>query len=435
MAPRGRQVTCYGAAVLLAAALLLSAPDATEAYDSLDPNGNITIKWDVMHWTPDGYVAVVTMYNYQQFRHIGAPGWQLGWTWAKQEVIWSMAGAQATKQGDCSRFKGNIPHSCKKDPVVVDLLPDTPYNMQIANCCKAGVISTFTQDPANAASSFQLSIGLAGTTTKDVKLPKNFTLRTPGPGYTCGRAIVGKPSVFFTPDGRRATRAFMTWKVTCTYSQFLAQKTPSCCVSLSLFYNDTTVSCATCSCGCRNPNGTNCVNKGSPHLGSAIDGPGKWTGQPLVECTSHMCPVRINWLVKQNYKDYWRVQITITNFNFRMNYTEWNLVVLHPNFDNITQLFGLNYKPLTPYGPSINDTAMFWGVKPGNDVLMQAGSKLGSVQGELLLRKDSQTFTFEKEWVFPRRVYFNGDNCVLPSPESYPSFAENASPVTKESSG
>jgi len=153
------------------------------------------------------------MYNYQQFRHIGAPGWQLGWTWAKQEVIWSMAGAQATKQGDCSRFKGNIPHSCKKDPVVVDLLPDTPYNMQIANCCKAGVISTFTQDPANAASSFQLSVGLAGTTTKDVKLPKNFTLRTPGPGYTCGRAIVGKPSVFFTADGRRATRAFSKFSI------------------------------------------------------------------------------------------------------------------------------------------------------------------------------------------------------------------------------
>lgn len=27
------------------------------AYDPLDPNGNITIKWDVMSWTPDGYVV------------------------------------------------------------------------------------------------------------------------------------------------------------------------------------------------------------------------------------------------------------------------------------------------------------------------------------------------------------------------------------------
>ncbi|CAN6297747.1 unnamed protein product [Urochloa humidicola] len=343
MATGGRPVTCCcAAAVLLATALLLSAPDSTEAYDSLDPNGNITIKWDIILWTPDGYVAVVTMFNYQQFRHIGAPGWQLGWTWAKKEVIWSMVGAQTTEQGDCSKFLGNTPHSCKKDPTIVDLLPDTPYNMQITNCCKAGVLSTFNQDPANAAASFQLSVGLAGTTTKTVKLPKRFTLKTPGPGYTCGRAIVGKSSMFFSADGRRASRALMTWNVTCTYSQFLAQKTPSCCVSLSSSYNDTTVDCPTCSCGCQNPNRTNCVNKDSPHLRSA-------------------------------------------------------------------------------WGAGINDTAMFWGVKPYNDV------KLGSVQGELLIRKDSQTFTFEKGWAFPRRVYFNGDNCVMPAPESYPSLP-HASP-------
>jgi len=30
-----------------------------EAYDALDPNGNITIKWDVMAWTPDGYVVSI----------------------------------------------------------------------------------------------------------------------------------------------------------------------------------------------------------------------------------------------------------------------------------------------------------------------------------------------------------------------------------------
>ena len=28
-----------------------------EAYDPLDPFGNITIKWDVVSWTPDGYVV------------------------------------------------------------------------------------------------------------------------------------------------------------------------------------------------------------------------------------------------------------------------------------------------------------------------------------------------------------------------------------------
>lgn len=35
-----------------------------EAYDPLDPTGNVTIKWDVMSWTPDGYVVSVIIYEY-----------------------------------------------------------------------------------------------------------------------------------------------------------------------------------------------------------------------------------------------------------------------------------------------------------------------------------------------------------------------------------
>lgn len=403
---------------------------STEAYDALDPNGNITIKWDLIQWTPDGYVAVVTMFNFQQYRHIQAPGWTLGWTWAKKEVIWSAMGSQATEQGDCSKFKSALPHCCKKDPTIVDLLPGTPYNQQISNCCKGGVVTSWAQDPDNAVSSFQLSVGQAGTTNKTVRVPRNFTLKAPGPGYTCGPAKVGRPTQFYTKDGRRKTQAMMTWNVTCTYSQFLAQKTPSCCVSLSSFYNDTIVPCPTCTCGCQN-NGTqpgSCVNPNAPHLASVVQAHGKTNYAPLVQCTTHMCPIRVHWHVKLNYKDYWRVKVTITNFNYRMNYSEWNIVVQHPNFDNLTQLFSFNYKPLTPY-QAINDTAMLWGVKFYNDFLSQAGP-LGNVQSELLFRKDSSTFTFEKGWAFPRRIYFNGDNCVMPPPEAYP-FLPNASSRAK----
>ncbi|KAK9926149.1 hypothetical protein M0R45_023394 [Rubus argutus] len=400
---------------------------STEAYDALDPTGNITIKWDVISWTPDGYVAVVTMFNFQQYRHIQAPGWTLGWTWAKKEVIWSMVGAQATEQGDCSKYKGNVPHCCKKDPTVVDLLPGTPYNQQIANCCKGGVMQSWIQDPPNAVSSFQVSVGAAGTTNKTVRLPKNFTLKAPGPGYSCGQAKIVKPTRYLTADKRRMTQAMMTWNVTCTYSQFLAQKTPTCCVSLSSFYNDTIVNCPTCACGCEN-NSTNpgsCVEPDSPYLASAVAGSGKPTNSPLVQCTSHMCPVRVHWHVKLNYKEYWRVKVTVTNFNYRMNYTLWNLVVQHPNFDNLTKIFSFNYKSLTPYA-GLNDTAMLWGVKFYNDLLMQAGP-LGNAQSELLFRKDAATFTFEKGWAFPRRIYFNGDNCVMPPPDAYP-WLPNASP-------
>lgn len=88
----------------------------------------------------------------------------------------------------------------------------------------------------------------------------------------------------------------------------------------------------------------------SPYLQQAINGPGKSTNTPLVQCTSHMCPVRVHWHVKLNYKDYWRVKVAITNFNYRMNYSQWNLVVQHPNFNNLTTMFSFNYESLVPFG-------------------------------------------------------------------------------------
>ncbi|KAG5096031.1 hypothetical protein JHK84_051619 [Glycine max] len=339
---------------------------STDAYDPLDPNGNITIKWDVISWTPDGYVAVVTMNNFLAFRHIPSPGWSMRWTWAKKEVIWNMVGGQATEQGDCSKFKGNIPHSCKKNPTVVDLLPGTPYNQQVANCCKGGVLTTLVQDPTKAAASFQVSVGRAGTTNRTVKLPKNFTLKAPGPGYTCGPAKIVRPTKFITPDKRRVTVALST-----------------------------------------------------PHLASNVTSSGTNNLSPLVQCTKHMCPTQVHWHVMRNSKKYWRVKVTVTNFSYRMNYSDWNLLVQHHNFNNRTQVFGFNYK-LLALDAYTNDIAMLWGIKSRhNDILNQAGPK-GNVQAELLFRKDKAIFTFDKGWAFPRRIYFNGDICVMPPPDAYP---------------
>lgn len=57
---------------------------------------------------------------------------------------------------------------------------------------------------------------------------------------------------------------------------------------------------------------------------------------------------------------------------------------------------------------------------------MQAGP-FGNVQSELLFQKETSAFTFEKGWAFPRRIYFNGDNCVMPPPDSYPWLPNTAS--------
>ncbi|KAL3624081.1 hypothetical protein CASFOL_032897 [Castilleja foliolosa] len=197
---------CFGSTHAILLFFLLSCVSYTS---TAAPNqGNITIKWDVISWTPDGYVAVVSIFNYQPHRNITSPGWTLGWAWARKEVIWSMIGSRTIEQGDCSRFKGNIPHCCKKDPKVVDLSRKTPYNQRVDNCCKGGVLGSWAQGPMKATSSFQLAVGAAGTTNNTVRVPGNFTLRAPGPArYACGAAKIVRPTRFVTPDGRRVTQA------------------------------------------------------------------------------------------------------------------------------------------------------------------------------------------------------------------------------------
>jgi len=68
-----------------------------------------------------------------------------------------------------------------------------------------------------------------------------------------------------------------------------------------------------------------------------------------------------------------------------------------------------------------DDTGMFWGLPFYNDILLQEG-KDGNLQTEILLRKDPGIFTFREGWGFPRKIQFNGDECVMPPPDEYPSL-------------
>ncbi|KAK8668614.1 hypothetical protein V6N13_106064 [Hibiscus sabdariffa] len=418
-------------------------------YDPLDPYGNITIKWDLLQSDSGSNYVKVSILNFQKYRHIEQPGWKLGWDWKGKEAIWNMQGAEATEQGNCSRFKGGqLPHCCERTPSIIDLLPGTPYNMQTSNCCKGGVLSSMTQDPSKYGSIFQMSVSAANKA--DFDMPENFTLGVQG--YTCGQPVQVALSKY-SSDGRRWTQALGTWNVTCMYSQFLASTTPKCCVSLSAFYNSTIVPCPMCSCSCQGLPGAKCLNSGqTPSLLQEIK---DTNGQPpsLVRCSGHMCPIWIHWHVKQSYTQYWRVKITVHNQNIVKNYSEWNMVVLHPNLKSIEQVFSFNYEPLNPYGfisklssicsamplvcglkrlmhksailtqnimrSAADDTGMFWGIKFYNDVLLQEGDS-GNVQSEILLHKDSKIFTFREGWGFPRRILFNGDECVMPPPDQYP---------------
>ncbi|RZR79992.1 hypothetical protein BHM03_00005885 [Ensete ventricosum] len=322
--------------------------------------------------------VLVSIYNYQLYRHIERPGWRLGWTWPNDEVIWDMRGAEATNQGNCSKFKGDsIPHCCEKSPTIVDLPPGTPYNMQTKNCCRGGVLSSLAQDSSLAKASFQMTMESANISSPATGKPSNFTLGIPG--YTCSNATVVAPSKFQV-DKQRTTQALS--EVGGEQSNFLQL-----------------------------PNGD-----------------GGSTTSPALWCTTHMCPIRVHWHVKESYREYWRVKVTITNFDMQSNYSDWNLVIQHPSFRSILQIFSFNYLPLVHYG-EINDTGMFWGIKHYNDMLIQYGEN-GNVQTEMLLHKDAADFTFSGGWAFPRRLSFNGHECVMPPPDAYPTLPNGSSTMS-----
>ncbi|XP_047340364.1 COBRA-like protein 6 [Impatiens glandulifera] len=370
----------------------------------------------------------VSILNNQLYRHIEAPGWKLRWDWQGNEIIWKMMGAETTEQGDCSKFN-NVPYCCLKKPIIIDLLPGTPFNNQFTNCCKGGVLSSLMQGPGKYGSAFLMKVGgIVGSTSSNDKMhvgvPLNFSLGLSG--YSCGNPFRVAPTIFYYDNGRRTKQAAATYNVTCTYSQFLSSPSPKCCVSLSAFYNDTIIPCPSCSCGCPNQVEPNCV-KNREKVKEIMQVP----TEALVECTRHMCPIRVHWHIKVNYKEYWRVKLTVTNMNYVKNYSQWNLVVLHPNLRSLTQVFSFNYQPLNQFG-NINDTGMFYGIEFYNDILLQSGEN-GNVQTEMLLNKENGNFTFGGGWAFPRRISFNGDECVMPSPDDYPTLPNKAELILSSS--
>lgn len=76
---------------------------------------------------------------------------------------------------------------------------------------------------------------------------------------------------------------------------------------------------------------------------------GRLTTSPIL-CTQHMCPISVHWHVKVSYRKYWRVKMTITNYNMYKNYSDWNLVIQHPNLGSVAQVFSFNFQPLVQYG-------------------------------------------------------------------------------------
>lgn len=144
----------------------------------------------------------MTLQNYYQYRHISKPGWKLGWTWAKKEVIWSMNGAFATDRGNCTGFTDQIPHSCNRNPVIADLDPDVSLDKRSEHCCHGGLLSAQAVDSSNSFSSFELKVGNLGRGSLG-QAPNNLILMAPGGGYTCSPLLDTDPTMSLDFGGQK----------------------------------------------------------------------------------------------------------------------------------------------------------------------------------------------------------------------------------------
>ncbi|PON54955.1 COBRA-like protein [Trema orientale] len=378
----------------------------TNGYDSRDPHGNITIRWDVMSPTPDGYVAVVNITNYQKYRKVDAPGWKLSWTWPHNEFIWATLGARAGDQGNCDRFKKgrSVPATCSKSPAIFDLTAEVPQSEKIDGCCKGGVLLSRLQGYNESTTAFQIAVGGAGSENTTWRVPTNYTFRAPRGEYSCSEARVVAPTRFITPDRRRVTQAYKTWKVECSYKPPSQNRVPLCCVSLSSDHGMNT-SCPTCSCSCQNQTHS-CSTKNHDRLVSKI------------ECTDHMCPVNINWhvmsKVEENHER--KIRVTISNLNYARNYPDWIVLVEHPALGYSTGVIHANHRFLS--SSNYRKMEVVWGRKGHNQVLAPFGTN-GSTTNFVLVFKGRARHGTAREWRSPEAIFFNGDRCVSPLPTQF----------------
>ncbi|KAJ1415959.1 COBRA, plant [Sesbania bispinosa] len=321
--------------VLKLISILITLCTLSDCYDPLDPNGNISVTFDIYQSTDNGYLARVTVQNNYLYRHVDKPGWKLGWTWANNEVIWSMNGAFATDRGNCLGYSGSqIPHSCKKDPTIVDLTPQVSQNRS-ENCCRGGLLSAWAIDPLNSFSSFELEVRNLGENPLG-QPPTNLTLMAPRP-----------------------------WP-------------------------------------------------GDPSLPQSNE-------DNIIECSDHMCPIRVHWHFKNNYMDHWRVKLTISNYNYKEKLLRLerigSTILVSAKKQQLTASTALNFQPLG----SKMEFALFWGIDFYNSELLHSDKgRQGVVTTEILLEKDPNSFTLRNGWAFPRRIYFNGEDCEMPLPDTFP---------------
>ncbi|XP_059639600.1 COBRA-like protein 10 [Cornus florida] len=411
-------------------------------------SGDLTISYDIMQAYDSNYLAQVTMENNNPLGRLDH--WNLTWEWMRGEFIYTMRGAYTYLKdgsgciyGDAGEYYKDLDFSqvmnCQKNPVIVDLPPDRAKDDKVGDipyCCRNGSLLPTIMNVTKAKAIFQVQVyKLPPDLNKTALYPpeKWKIVGILNPNYKCGTPLRVDSTEFPDPSGLQAISiAVASWQVVCNITRPKNRET-RCCVSFSAYYNDSVIPCNTCACGCGD---FKKCNRFAPPLLlppesllvpfenrtlKAIN----WAKikhfhvpNPL-PCGDN-CGVSINWHVNSNYGNGWTARITIFNWE-EINFEDWFLAI------QLKKKLSRGYEKVYSFNgtllQNLNYTIFFQGL-PGMTFLTAeengtnpSDPKVPGKQQSIIsfTKKYNPGITITKGDGFPSRVYFNGEECVLPT--------------------
>ncbi|KAL5541906.1 hypothetical protein UlMin_009616 [Ulmus minor] len=415
-------------------------------------SGDLTIMYDVIRTYEANYMAQVTISNHNSLGRLD--NWKLSWDWMQNEFIYSMKGAYpaVVDSSDCVFGPQGVYYkeldfanvlNCERRPTIIDL-PPTKYNDTILGlvpyCCRNGTILPPLMDASKSISSFQMEVYKMPPNLNRSELfpPQNWKINgTLNPDYKCGAPVRVSPSEFPDKSGLPLnSTAMASWQVVCNITQH-KDALPRCCVSFSAYYNESVVPCKTCACGCSRNTDRTCSTTAPamllppetllvPFENRTVKAKAwaeiKHLPNPDPIPCGDNCGVSINWHVYSDYSRGWTARITLFNWD-ETNFVDWFAAVqMDKAVPGFEKMYSFNGSALELDG--VNNTLFMQGLE-GLNYLVAEADGANPEKDPRVPGKQQSVISFTKKLVpginvaagdgFPTKVFFNGEECSLPS--------------------
>lgn len=412
--------------------------------------GDLSLVYDVLQAYSGSYLAQVTIDNNHPLGRLDH--WNLTWEWMRGEFIYSMRGAYTHKRdssnciyGVAGKYYGELDFSqvmsCEKRPIIGDLPADRAQDDKVGKlpyCCRNGTLLPTLMDESKARSIFQLQVYKIPPDVNRTALnpPQKWKINgVLNPNYKCGPPIRVDPTEFPDPSGLQSTTtAVASWQVVCNITRPKVKQS-RCCVSFSAFYNDSVIPCNTCACGCENLDTDTCNPNAQQMLlppealllpfDNRTEKAKAWAKLKHIPVPKKLpcpdnCGVSINWHINSNFRSGWTARVTLFNWEevpFEDWFTAFQIKKAYPGYENVYSFNGTKL-------PDLNNTIFLQGLKglkflvgETNGTHPESDPRVPGKQQSVIsfTKKKTPGLNIKRGDGFPTRVFFNGEECALPT--------------------